>query len=104
MAHCGFNSTFGAKWFGGYARPRKRSGYDRDVVCGKNSLIKQMPALSGVDFICQSYSTIKPKNQAVIYCDPPYAGTTKYKDDFDHGKFWQWCREMSELGHQVFIS
>ena len=35
VAHCGFNATFGAKWFGGYARPRKNTGYDRDVTCGK---------------------------------------------------------------------
>lgn len=33
---------------------------------------------------------------ALIYCDPPYEGTTKYKDDFDHSKYWNWVRKMSK--------
>ncbi len=40
----------------------------------------------------------------MIYCDPPYEGTTKYKDAFDHSKFWQWCRDKSNEGHIVFVS
>ena len=104
VAHCGFNATFGAKWFGGYARPRKLTGYDRDVICGKNSLIKQMPLLSGVKFVNSSYSDLDIPPQSLIYCDPPYAGTAKYKDDFNHNEFWQWCREKCTEGHQVFIS
>ena len=28
----------------------------------------------------------------VVYCDPPYAGTTGYGREFDHDAFWQWCR------------
>lgn len=35
VGHIGFNASFGSKWFGGYARPRKLSGYDRDLICGK---------------------------------------------------------------------
>lgn len=104
VAHCGFNATFGSKWFGGYARPRKATGYDRDVICGKNSLVKQMPLLKGVKFKNCGYSELDIPPQSIIYCDPPYAGTTKYKDDFDHDKFWQWCRERCEEGHRVFAS
>lgn len=28
----------------------------------------------------------------VVYCDPPYAGTSGYGCEFDHDAFWQWCR------------
>ena len=28
----------------------------------------------------------------VVYCDPPYANTSKYTVDFDNEAFWQWCR------------
>ena len=28
----------------------------------------------------------------VVYCDPPYAGTTGYGREFDNEAFWQWCR------------
>lgn len=104
IAHCGFNATFGAKWFGGYARARKGTGYDRDVICGKNSLVKATAALKGVLFKCSPYlDLIIPKN-SIIYCDPPYKGATKYKDDFDHDVFFKWCRGKAKSGHTVFIS
>lgn len=104
VAHCGFNATFGAKWFGGYARPRKVTGYDRDVICGKNSLVKQMPLLKGVRFENVGYDKLDIPPQSIVYCDPPYAGTTKYKDNFNHTEFWQWCRDKCKEGHQVFAS
>lgn len=105
----GFAMSFGGKYFGGYRRDvAGTKGCAENMRTqtrrSKASAVKQSKLIQGVDFICQSYSAIKPKNPAVIYCDPPYADTTKYKDDFDHGKFWQWCREMSQIGHQVFIS
>lgn len=104
VAHIGFNASFGSKWFGGYARPRKTTGYDRDLVCGKNSLIKKMPAVKGVRFIASSYSELEIPPNSIIYCDPPYEGTTGYKDKFNHTEFWQWCREKSKEGHTVFVS
>lgn len=47
----------------------------------------------------------KDKN-AVIYCDPPYLGTTGYKGtpDFDYERFYYWCEQMSSLGNTVLIS
>ena len=34
---------------------------------------------------------------SLIYCDPPYNNTTKYKfGDFDSDTFWQWCRDISK--------
>ena len=41
---------------------------------------------------------------SVIYCDPPYQGTTKYKDDFDHDEFWNWCRKMNGKGNKIYVS
>ena len=33
----------------------------------------------------------------VIYCDPPYRGTTKYATkEFPYDEFYDWCREMSK--------
>ncbi len=45
-------------------------------------------------------------NESIIYCDIPYKNTTQYSTskDFDHDKFWQWCRDMSIIGHKVFVS
>jgi len=104
VAHVGFNASFGSKWLGGYARPRKVTGYDRNLICGKNALVKKMPLIKGVKFENCSYDDLPIPSGSLIYCDPPYAGTTKYKDDFDHELFWQWCREKVKEGHEVFVS
>jgi len=101
VGFCGFNATFGAKWFGGYARPRK-NGYDRDVICGKIGLEKQGPLIADVEFQCHTYRQWAPEN-CVVYCDPPYAGTTKYKDGFDHADFWRWCKKYAEPQHNNVI-
>lgn len=47
-----------------------------------------------------SYKDLKFKENSVIYCDPPYKGTTGYKSDFDHDKFYDWCRKQNN----IFIS
>ena len=104
VGHIGFNASFGSKWFGGYARPRKGSGYDRDLICGKNSLIRKMKMVKGVLFYLCAYSELEIPSDSIIYCDPPYQGTTGYKDKFNHEEFWQWCREKAKEGHKVFIS
>ena len=43
---------------------------------------------------------------SIIYCDIPYKDTKQYatSKNFDHDKFWQWCRDMTKQGHKVFIS
>lgn len=97
----GFNATFGAKWFGGYAR-----GFKADKVTPRDipneairNLKAQIPLIKDVklvygDYSNNEYSDIK---NAVIYCDPPYQNTTKYStSEFDYDKFWNWCRKMSK--------
>lgn len=96
VGHIGFNASFGSKFFGGYARPRKETGYDRDLICGKNSLIKKMPLLQGVELLSCSYNDLNIPPNSIIYCDPPYEGTTGYKDKFNHTEFWQWCRDKAK--------
>ena len=104
VGHVGFNASFGSKWFGGYARPRKTNGYDRDLICGKNALIKKMPAVRGVEFTHSNYQDLQIPSNSIIYCDPLYEGTTGYKYKFNHADFWQWCRDKAKEGHTVFVS
>lgn len=105
----GFAMSFGGKWFGGYRRDVKGAkGCVDNMITqtrrSKASAIKQSSLISGVKLIASSYRDLDIPPQSIIYCDPPYAGTTKYKDDFDHDKFWQWCRDKVKEGHQVFVS
>ena len=105
--------SFGADWNGGYARNVRKDRPDAELLnsttksyCrqSKNNIMKQVDALRGVEFVCSSYDQLHIPPQSIIYCDPPYAGTTKYKDDFDHDVFFEWCRDKAKEGHQVFVS
>lgn len=97
VALCGLCATYNAKWFGGYAGivhtriGTYRNYYDEAV----RNVLKQRNSIIDVIYDCKSYVDILVSN-ALIYCDPPYEGTTNYKDDFDHIVFWDWVREMSK--------
>lgn len=97
----GFLCSFGGKWWGGYAFNKKGDNYaDR----GSRVLTKQSKNFNGIDFRCGNYLKLDIPPKSLIYCDPPYEGTTKYKDGFDHQVFWQWCRDKTKEGHTVFVS
>ncbi len=105
----GFSMSFGGKWFGGYRRDIVgTAGCIKNMKTqtrrSKENALKQSEKLQGVKLVCCSYNQIIIPKNSIIYCDPPYENTTKYKDKFDHDKFWQWCREKSKEGHKIFIS
>jgi DNA adenine methylase len=97
----GFLCSFGGKWWGGYAFNKKGDNY---AERGSRCLVKQAKNLGGVVFKSGSYLELEIPENSLIYCDPPYEGTTKYKDGFNHADFWQWCREKTTEGHTVFVS
>jgi site-specific DNA-adenine methylase len=99
----GFCATFGAKYFGGFARDRKGK---RDMSSeGIRNIINQAPNLKGIKFGLGSYKDYDPKtvSGAVIYCDPPYKSTLGYRDTFSHNEFYEWCVQMAE-NNTVLIS
>lgn len=97
--------SFGAKWLGGWSRGKNSKGEPRDYVSEQfKASMRQKPLLQTVQLIESTYSDLFIPDCSVIYCDPPYANTTKYKDDFDHEQFWEWCRDKVKEGHQVFVS
>lgn len=100
--YAGFALSYSGKWLGGWRRDRLGK---RDYVneSYKNAL-KQSPLLQGVRLVNESYLDLQIPENSLIYCDPPYEGTTKYKDDFNHDIFWDWCRTQTKSGHTVFIS
>lgn len=49
----------------------------------------------------KDYSDVAIPPGATVYCDPPYANTTGYIDDFDHERFYRWLRSME---FPVFVS
>lgn len=95
----GFCASFGAKYFGGYARDSKNDNSGKWSSGAIKNLKKQALNIKDVEFKCCSFLKINPDKvkNAVIYCDPPYRGTTKYKtEDFPYENFYQWCKNISK--------
>ena len=108
--YVGFSMSFGGKFFGGYRRDvaGTKGCADNMATQSRRSLaamLKQQAALLGVDFRHSDYQSLKVPACSIIYCDPPYSGTTKYATGaFDHVAFWQWCDAKHDDGHVVFVS
>ena len=104
-----FAMSFGGKFFGGYRRDKAGSNgclenMKTQTRRSRQDAIRQSVRLKDVLFIHSSYDELEIPDNSIIYCDPPYKNTTSYKDKFNHSKFWQWCRDMANKGHKVFIS
>lgn len=100
----GFVCSFRAKFFDGYSGYyTTKTGIQRNYIkeC-INNILKQN--LDGIKLVCCSYDALDIPANSIIYCDPPYNGTTKYKDSFDSDAFWQWCRDKAKEGHTVYVS
>jgi DNA adenine methylase len=105
VSFVGFASSFGGKWFGGYARGKNSKNKERNYALeSRNSILKQRENLKDVKFICKNFWELKIPKNSIIYCDPPYQGTTKYKDEFDHEFFWKWVRNIHNQGGKIFVS
>lgn len=105
----GFGGSFGGKWFGGYAKGGYTStGEPRNHLAeSARNVLKTQQKLSecNVEFRNVPYTEITPEPGDVVYCDPPYAGTTEYNSSgFDSDAFWTWCDGLVDQGVQVFVS
>ena len=66
--------------------------------------LERLEQLQQLELYSKSYDEIVIPNQAIVYCDPPYQGTTEYKEGgFNHDKFWQWAREIAKT-NKIYIS
>ncbi len=103
----GFGCSFGGKWFGGYAGIVKtKIGTERNYYNeAVRNVLTQVPKIKDVHYEYLDYKNVDVKSlsNCMIYLDPPYKGTTKYKDDFDYIYFWDWVRKLSKDNY-VLIS
>jgi len=107
VAWVGFNCSYSGVYFGGFAGETKtKIGTVRDYQTEAiKNVMKQVPKMKDVVFQNKPYYELEIPTNSIIYCDPPYEGTTKYKvDDFDHNLFWNWVRNISKQWHTVFVS
>jgi DNA adenine methylase len=100
--YAGFALSYGGKWLGGVSRDGEgRRDYIAEAY--RNATI-QSAKLQGVELICTSYDQLEIPSNSLIYCDPPYKGTTEYAHKFLHEPFYNWCRTKTREGHTVFVS
>ncbi|HNC01573.1 MAG TPA: DNA adenine methylase [Leptospiraceae bacterium] len=102
LGYVGFQLTYGAKYFDSYRRDSTgRRNYSKEA---KEHVLKQASRLKDIIFYNKNYLELDIPPLSLIYCDPPYRNTTKYKSSLDYNKFYSWCRQQKEKGHTIFIS
>lgn len=100
--YAAFAFSYSGKFMGGWARDSKG---ERDYVAeAYRNAVKQSKLLQGVELYNLDYDVLVIPPNSIIYCDPPYIGTTGYKVKFDHTKFWRWAIERALQGHKVYVS
>jgi len=107
----GYGLSYGGKWFGGFIGAGRCPKSGRSVHVpyeegSKRSLARDRGAFEaeGVTLRCWPYDRVQVDASAVVYCDPPYTGTTGYAPTFDSEKFWRWCESTADGGALVVVS
>lgn len=101
--YIGFGASFGGKWFGGYGVSNR---WGENWRISERAINRQAAILTkaGTQFRHAPFGDITPPPGAVVYCDPPYRGTTGYAaDTFDHDAFYTTLREWAPDRH-VYLS
>ena len=99
----GFCGSFGAKYFGGFAR---RSNGDDVPAQAIRSLKKQSKNIQDIKFEHKSFLEYDPEEykNCVFYLDPPYRKTLSYSTgNFPYEEFDKWAIELAK-NNTVLIS
>lgn len=105
--YVGHQYSYGGRYFTSYS-----PNYGKPI--NMNTTAKKIPKiaqkLENVEFSQGIYEQYSDLEKYVIYCDPPYEGTSSpyhgkndKKIQFNHEAFWEWCRKMS-INNLVYIS
>lgn len=107
-----FCASFGADPNGGFARNVRKDAPNAEILNSttksysrqsRNNILKQLPLLQNITWLSEDYLNLEIPENAIVYCDPPYNGTTGYSANLNHTEFWAWVREKSKIA-TVFVS
>lgn len=108
IGYVGNACSYGSAWFNGYAKynEKRKENHIREAYNNMLRQIENFKYLQDTKFTSQDYDKMEypSPNKCVIYCDPPYMETKKYKDSFDSDKFWAWAKDMSNKGYEIYVS
>ena len=63
--------------------------------------LQRLERLESLQRLQRDYAEVSIPSNSVIYCDPPYKDTFGYRVEFDHERFYDWCRRSKA---PVYIS
>jgi DNA adenine methylase len=103
----GWMGSYNGRFFDGGYSGHSVGKTQRDYISEQiRNTEKQSSNLKDVTFIYSNYNKLHIPKNSVIYCDIPYKDTKQYitSKDFNHEKFWEWCRTKVNEGHFVYVS
>ena len=59
--------------------------------------LERLESLQHLYLTNKDYADVQIKENSVIYCDPPYKNTEKYRVDFSYANFYEWCGKQKQL-------
>lgn len=93
-AFVGFGCSFGGKWWGGYARTEAGNTSARNYALNaRRAVLKE--TRPNIDHVNADALTFEIDTE-VVYCDPPYEGTTGY-DAIAVAEDGSWWRRLADL-------
>lgn len=100
-----FGCSFGGKWKAGYGG-RARRKYARPIDGARKALLEKARACHDLELVCADYRDVPLPEKRIVYCDPPYNGSTGYAavGTFDQAAFWEWATRLAASGTLVFVS
>jgi len=98
-----YNGRFYDGGYSGHSVGKTKRDYISEQI---RNTSKQLDKIKNIIFNSGDYYNINYPGNSIIYCDIPYNGTKQYaiSKNFDYDFFWEWCRKMTNNGHEVFIS
>ena len=64
--------------------------------------LQRLESLQRLETTSGDYQNVEIPDGAVVYCDPPYRGTSEYRNGgFDYGRFYDWLRSRE---YPVYVS
>lgn len=71
-------------------------GLSISAALARRSLARKLSSSAGWGLVCISFFDVRPQPGLVVYCDPPYRGTSGYGTEFDFELFdarvLEWAR------------
>jgi site-specific DNA-adenine methylase len=66
--------------------------------------LEQLERLEITNLDYQQVEFTTPKNETIIYLDPPYIDTAKYQKGLDYDQMYSWIDKLTKEGYKIYLS